>query len=96
MAHTRAVEQLRASDERLRCPVCGAAELSQPPYEDYPGSVPPGASPPYEDLWGRPSYEVCPSCGFEFGNDDNPGTAAASSFAEYRREWEQRGRPRFA
>jgi hypothetical protein len=39
-------------------------------------------------LVGTPSYEVCPNCGFEFGNDDNPGgTAAPASFAEYRAEW---------
>jgi hypothetical protein len=96
MAHTRGVEELTAADDRLRCPVCGTAELSQPPYEHYPGSVSVEAAPPYEELWGRPSYEVCPSCGFEFGNDDNPGTAAPSSFGEYRLEWEERGRPRFA
>jgi hypothetical protein len=42
-----------------------------------------------------PSYEVCPNCGFEFGNDDNPGTAAPSSFEQYRVEWESEGRQRF-
>jgi rubredoxin len=34
-----------------------------------------------------PSYEVCPNCGFEFGNDDNPGTEAGVSFEQYRTEW---------
>jgi hypothetical protein len=53
-------------------------------------------TPPYEDFLGRPSYEVCPNCGFEFGNDDNPGgTATQASFAEYRAEWTARGSPRF-
>jgi len=66
-----------------------------PPYADYVGEVPPAATPPYEGSLGRASYEVCPSCGFEFGNDDNPGTAAPISFEEYRLEWESRGAPRF-
>lgn len=78
------------------CPVCEHDGLSAPPYEQWP---PPStfdeANPPYEPQLGRPSYEVCPRCGFEFGNDDNPGTAAPSSFGEYRNEWIARGRPWF-
>ena len=30
-------------------------------------------------------------CGFEFGYDDNPGTADPMSFAEYRADWESGG-----
>jgi hypothetical protein len=30
---------------------------------------------------------VCACCGFEFGNDDNPGTAPPMTFEQYRREW---------
>ncbi len=61
------------------------------PYATWP--PPEGAvlTPPYEDLLGMPSYEVCPNCDFEFGNDDNPGTAAPASFAAYRAEWMARG-----
>jgi hypothetical protein len=44
---------------------------------------------------GQASYEVCPCCGFEFGNDDNPGMAEPVSFDEYRAEWEAAGRQRF-
>lgn len=51
--------------------------------------------PPYEDQLGRPSYEVCPCCGFEFGNDDNPGTAPPRSFSAYRARWAQLGYPIF-
>jgi hypothetical protein len=42
-----------------------------------PGRPPDGVhlSPPYEDFLGRASYEVCPNCGFEFGNDDTPAAA---------------------
>jgi hypothetical protein len=79
-----------------RCPVCDHLGLDFAPYERWP--PPPGAQlvPPYEDTLGRPSYEVCPRCGFEFGNDDNPGTAEPVSFDEYRRQWEAQGRPWFA
>ncbi|HVF04959.1 MAG TPA: hypothetical protein VNA20_08975 [Frankiaceae bacterium] len=59
------------------------------PYARYDGAVPAGATPPYEDLLGAPSYEVCPGCDFEFGNDDNPGTAPPVSFEEYRQEWQE-------
>ena len=80
----------------IACPVCGAEELTVKPYEHWPPPRDATLSPPYEDLLGRPSYEVCPNCGFEFGNDDNPGgEARPSSFDDYRREWQQRGSPRF-
>jgi hypothetical protein len=87
---------IEAGDPRLRCPVCDAPELTRPPYAEYTGVVPADAKPPYEDLFGMASYEVCPSCGFEFGNDDNPGgSAQPSSFEDYRQEWQSRGAPRF-
>jgi hypothetical protein len=78
------------------CPVCRHAELTAAPYERWPPA--PGADlvPPYEDALGLPSYEVCPRCGYEFGNDDNPGTAEPQSFDEYRQEWEAQGRPWFS
>jgi hypothetical protein len=41
------------------------------------------------------SYEVCPNCGFEFGNDDNPGTTHGVSFEEYRAEWIAEGHSGF-
>lgn len=77
------------------CPVCDYHGLEVAPYERWP--PPPGLrlAPPYEEILGRPSYEVCPRCGFEFGNDDNPGTSSPVSFEEYRREWEAAGAPWF-
>ncbi len=77
------------------CPVCGSPELTQPPYKRWPPPPRMVLEPPYERQLGQPSYEVCPNCGFEFGNDDNPGTAAPVSFAEYRAEWESEGSPPF-
>jgi len=77
----------------IECPVCGDANLKQAPYTTWP---PPGdvqISPPYEDFLGGASYEVCVRCGYEFGYDDNPGTAPGESFGEYRERWIERGRP---
>lgn len=87
---------MRESQAMYECPVCGSEELTAKPYETWP--PPDGATltPPYEDFLGMPSYEVCPNCGFEFGNDDNPGgTASPFSFEEYQAEWMGRGSPRF-
>ena len=78
-----------------RCPVCQEHSLGVKPYESWPPPPGPTLAPPYVDLLGSASYEVCPSCGFEFGFDDNPGTGAGQSFEDYRREWEGQGRPRF-
>lgn len=81
---------------RYACPVCEAVELDVKPYETWP--PPPGVllTPPYENQLGRPSYEVCRNCGFEFGNDDNPGgDATPDSFESYRHDWHERGAPRF-
>ena len=77
------------------CPVCGYDKLTTKPYATWPPPQGQELSPPYEDLLGRPSYEVCACCGFEFGNDDNPGTAAPVSFEDYRTDWIERGRPWF-
>jgi hypothetical protein len=49
--------------------------------------------PPYRHQLGRPSYGVCLRCGFEFGNNDDPGMAEPLSFEQYRAEWEAEGRP---
>ena len=87
----------RGSDTQgmWECPVCRHVGLTQKPYERWPPQDMAQLVPPYENALGRPSYEVCPRCGFEFGNDDNPGTASPSSFDDYRVEWEAAGRPWF-
>ena len=64
--------------------------LLSKPYADYDGVLPARATSPYEDVLGRPSFEVCPGCDFEFGNHDNPGTAPPVSFEKYRAEWRRR------
>lgn len=77
------------------CPVCDHPGLTVKPYALWPPPPDRRLEPPYEDALGRPSYEVCPRCGFEFGNDDNPGTAAPTSFSQYRAEWLDAGAPWF-
>jgi hypothetical protein len=52
------------------CPVCGYPELSDPPY----------------DAHGCSSFEICPSCGTEFGYDDS-----STSHSELRAAWVQGG-----
>lgn len=50
------------------CPVCGYDALGRLPH----GGVP------------DPSYEICPSCGFEFGiTDDDEGI----TYEQWRNEW---------
>jgi hypothetical protein len=43
--------------------------------------------PPYGVHFGDASYEVCDCCGFEFGNDDEPGTGEPTSFKDYLADW---------
>ncbi len=71
-------------------PVCDHVGLEVKPYATWPPPTGLVLTPPYEDLLGPPSYEVCPRCDYEFGNDDNPGTAKPVSFKDYRHEWEAR------
>lgn len=81
---------------KFKCPVCKYPDLRVKPYEIWP--PPPGIkmSPPYEEFLGRPSYEVCPKCGFEFGFDDNPGNGVPDSFEAYRDKWIADGSPWFS
>ncbi len=56
------------------CPVCGYPELEEPP----------------RSTSGGASYEICPSCGFQFGvTDDDKGY----SYDEWRGEWRRQGMP---
>jgi len=56
------------------CPVCGYPSLDEVP------------RPPF----GGGSYEICPSCGFQFGvSDDDRGY----SYRAWRAKWIDRGMP---
>jgi hypothetical protein len=56
------------------CPVCGYPELYDPPRSSAGGG----------------SYEICPSCGFEFGvSDDDLGY----SYEQWRARWIAQGMP---
>jgi hypothetical protein len=54
------------NENQFLCPVCGYPHLLEPPYNRSGGA----------------SYEICPSCGTEFGFDD-----IAKSFDELRANW---------
>lgn len=70
------------------CPACGYRDLSRAPYANFPQlPLPENLVPPYSQYFGDPSYDVCECCGFEFGNDDEPGTAPSLTFRQYREEW---------
>ena len=57
------------------CPVCGFPDLTEPP-----------RSP----TTSAGSYEICPSCGFQFGvTDDDKGV----SYLEWRANWIAKGMP---
>jgi hypothetical protein len=74
------------------CPCCGFIGLDCRPYENASGvGLIRGIKPPYHTYFGSPSYEVCPCCEFEFGNDDNPGTSSPSSFEKTLADWITRG-----
>lgn len=82
-------------DDADECPVCHYDGLTTKPYANWPPPPELDIKPPYEDSLGSPSYEVCARCGFEFANDDNPGTAEPLTFEKYRAEWERNGCPVF-
>jgi hypothetical protein len=80
----------------FECPVCEFVGLVYQPYATWPPPEGLAIAPPYADWLGRATYEVCPMCEFEFGNDDDPGPGNyPMSFAEYRADWESRGSPVF-
>jgi hypothetical protein len=56
------------------CPVCGFPNLTE--------------EPRHAD--GGGSDEICPSCGFQFGYDDDD---RGISFVDWRRDWIKRGMP---
>lgn len=79
------------------CPCCGYPGLTTVPYKDYTGPpVSEEMRPPYYYFMGEPSYEVCSCCGYEFGNDDEPGTSEPTSFEEYLLQWIKNGCTWFA
>ncbi len=52
--------------QKYLCPVCGYDELKSPPYDEF----------------NCPTYEICPSCGTEFGYDD-----ATVKHSDLRAKW---------
>lgn len=65
------------TDVTFTCPSCGFSGLEEPPRSPSGGG----------------SYEICPSCGFEFGvTDDDEGY----TYASWRARWVERGMPWWA
>lgn len=56
------------------CPVCQFPKLKEPPYSKSGGG----------------SYEICPSCGYQFGVDDDD---RGIPHADWRADWLQRCAP---
>jgi hypothetical protein len=75
-------------DYQFCCPCCGYSGLNKRAYERLL-KLPVDAvcEPPYSQYFGMPSYDVCSCCGFEFGNDDEPGIGEPDSFQSYLSEW---------
>ncbi len=88
----RKYRPLKPRTTRFACPCCGDIGLSAPSYEliRVPMLVR-SLKPPYQPALGAASHEVCRCCGFEFGNDDDPGTAPGISFEDYLAEWIAQG-----
>jgi hypothetical protein len=60
-----------------QCPVCGY----------------PGLEEPARDEENVASLEICPSCGFHFGFDDD---SEGISYEEWRHRWKAKGMPWFS
>jgi hypothetical protein len=56
------------------CPVCGYLGLDSPPHDDVGGA----------------SHEICPSCGFQFGYDDD---VKGITYDQWRQDWIGRESP---
>lgn len=79
---------MNTNTEYYFCPCCGYDKLDSKPYEkDIKLPVDKDLSIPYSFHFGEPSYGVCDCCGYEYGNDDEPGTAEGVSFDQYLKEW---------
>lgn len=78
--------------DKYLCPCCGYPELTTIAYEKSGGDgLIRGLNPPYSAYFGQASYETCPCCGFEFGNDDEPGTMDEISFEQFLAKWSLAG-----
>jgi hypothetical protein len=56
------------------CPVCGYPDLTELPRSDTTGG----------------SYEICPSCGFQFGVSDE---SSGFTYEQWRKAWIAQGTP---
>jgi hypothetical protein len=79
---------MNPNDKSFICPCCGYDELKSQPYEKNINlPLDKEVSIPYSIHFGEPSYGVCDCCGYEYGNDDEPGTSQGTTFYQYLKEW---------
>lgn len=57
-----------------QCPICGYPDLEAPPHSGH----------------GSASDEICPSCGFQFGYDDD---SEGITYDQWRADWIAKGMP---
>lgn len=70
------------------CPCCGYNKLEFRPYEiDIVFPLDTKISIPYSKHFGGPSYGICDCFGYEYGNDDEPGTSEGVTFSQYLKKW---------
>src|SRR4051812_14121147 len=62
------------------CPVCGFHHRGEPAYDLYQTVLPDGS---LSESFGAASFQTCPSCNVEYGNDDQSDDRSVSSM------WEQ-------
>lgn len=78
--------------KRYICPCCGYDKLLFKPYEkDIAFPLDNNLSIPYSKHLGEPSYGVCECCGYEYGNDDEPGTSDGLTFFQFLKKWINNG-----
>jgi len=79
------VIDIRETADGPVCPVCGFASAGDPPYGLCRTVLQDGS---LGESYGAASFDVCPSCGTEYGNDDYAeGQTVTSMWDQLRIKW---------
>jgi hypothetical protein len=83
------IVEIRQAPGGYICPVCGFMHGGDPPYAYHQSVLDDGKS--LSEPYGAASFDVCPSCHVEYGNDDYAdGRSVASMWEQLRLDWLQR------